>query len=290
MSVINSIVQAISPYEFSWLAAMFFGTVAFCYFNGQFQLAKQGSPESKWKVFSFWLGLILCYVVMHTRFDYFAQFMFFVHRGQHLILHHLGPILIVLATPWSVLNAGFPKGRVKQLFGAVLASYPVALTYRVLQYPFCASLLFVGLIFFWLSPEIHFDAMLSQSLYLLMNWSMFLDGILFWWLILDPRDPVTTGNLGFGKRIVLLWAAMVPQLILGASIVFKNDILYDVYAVCGRAWPIEPINDQILGGLLTWIPPGMMTVVVSLILLKRLLRYSEENESLSSNRSVIEPA
>lgn len=289
MSVIDSIVQVISPYEYSWLAAMFFGTAAFCYLNGQIQLAKQGSPESRWKVFSFWLGLTLCYVVMHTRFDYYAQFMFFVHRGQHLILHHLGPILIALAMPWQVLKVGFPEGRLKRIFATVLTSYPVVLTYRVLQYPFVASLLFVGLIFFWLSPEIHFDAMLSQSLYLLMNWSMFLDGLLFWWLILDPRDPIKTGSWGFGKRIILLWASMVPQLVLGASMVYRQEIIYDVYAVCGRAWPIDPITDQNLGGLLTWIPPGMMTVVASLILLKRLLRYSEENESLSSNRRLIEP-
>ncbi len=32
------------------------------------------------------------------------------------------------------------------------------------------------------------------------------------------------------------------------------------------------MNDQIVGGVLTWIPPGMMAAVAFLILLSRLVR------------------
>ena len=46
--------------------------------------------------------------------------------------------------------------------------------------------------------------MLSRQLYWIMNWSMLLDGLLFWWLIFDPRSPAITSALGYGKRILLL--------------------------------------------------------------------------------------
>ena len=267
--------SALLPYRFSWLAVLFFGLAALAYGRGLRVLSGQGEPVSPWRQAAFWVGLVLAYGVMHTRFDYYAQFMFFIHRGQHLALHHLAPLLIALANPWWVLAAGVPDGRFKAALGAVLRSAPVRWGYRVLQFPPVAAFLFVGLIFFWLQPDVHFYAMLSEPRYLLMNWSMWLDGLLFWWLILDPRSPREAGTLGFGKRILVIWAVTVPQLALGARIAVSETSLYDVYEVCGRAWPIDPMNDQVLGGILTWIPPGMMAVIAMLVVLRRLLHQSE---------------
>ena len=60
-------------------------------------------------------------------------------------------------------------------------------------------------------------------------------------------------------------------MLLGAYLTFSNDIVFDVYAVCGRAWPLAPLTDQRLGGLITWIPATMMSVLAVLIILGRLL-------------------
>lgn len=266
------------PYEFSWFAIVFFGCSGLLFARGQRALARAGDPIPKLRSSLFWLGFVLAYVVLHTRFDYFAQFMFFIHRIQHLILHHLAAILLMAANPWKVLAAGMPEGGVKAVITKVIHSQFVLIPYRILQFPPLAGLLFVGLIFFWLMPEIHFKAMLSQPLYLVMNWSMFLDGMLFWWLILDPRSPVKAGTLAFGKRILLIWVVTVPQLGLGAYIVSSPANLYDIYDLCGRAWPISPIDDQVLGGIFTWIPPGMMGVLVMVVLLRRMLHHSAHND------------
>ena len=40
--------------------------------------------------------MLILYLSMHTRLDYYAERMFFIHRLQHLVLHHLGPLLIIL--------------------------------------------------------------------------------------------------------------------------------------------------------------------------------------------------
>ena len=114
--------------------------------------------------------------------------------------------------------------------------------------------------------------MLSRNLYWVMNWSMLIDGILFWWLIFDPRPPATTPSLGYGKRILLLALVAIPQMVLGAMIVFSRGMVYDVYEVCGRAWPMAPETDQLLGGMLTWIPPAMMSILGILIILRRAMR------------------
>lgn len=257
------------PWEFSptWTLACLAGGAL--YMRGLHRRRRSGKRDGFWRPFAFFFGVISIYAVSQTHFDYLAQYMFFVHRGQHLVLHHLAPFLIALSAPLQVLAAGLPHW-VNGSPGFTIAAQGLRPWYRLLQQPVVAPLLFVGLIYFWLIPQIHFDAMLSQHLYQLMNWSMLLDGLLFWWLILDPRSPAK-GGLGYGARIIALLAVVPPQMLLGAYLTFSDNVLFDVYAVCGRAWPLAPLTDQRLGGLITWIPATMMSVLAMLIIIGRLL-------------------
>ena len=262
-----SLIEYLAPYDFSPLTLLSFMLVLGFYGAGLLRMPEEDRPGSV-RIVVFVLGVLIGYGVMQTRFDYYSQYMFFVHRGQHLVLHHLGPILIALSNPLPVMQFWY-----RQISPGLKSRLrPLGWVYRFLQHPLIASVLFVGLIYFWLWPPIHFDAMLSRNLYWVMNWSMLIDGILFWWLIFDPRPPATTSSLGYGKRILLLALVAIPQMVLGAMIVFSRGMVYDVYEVCGRAWPMAPETDQLLGGMLTWIPPAMMSILGILIILRRAMR------------------
>ena len=279
----QSIAQFFIPWEFSWLVQLTTWTVVFIYIRGLYS----GVVAGFWRGFAFLSGVLLMYAVTQTYFDYWSQYMFFVHRGQHLVLHHLAPFLIALAAPSAVLAAGIPSSIKHWFAGQKWLSRIGLRVYRFLQQPFLASLLFVGLIAFWLMPETHFDAMLSEKLYWIMNWSMALDGLLFWWLMLADTRNRLTPQLSYGLRMLLLAAIMVPQIIIGARLAFSQQIVFDVYAVCGRAWPISPLTDQQLGGLITWIPAAMMSVIAALILLRRLLhsQVDQPNEDVVDTSS-----
>ena len=259
--------DALLPYRFSPLITVVFGLVLVLWLRGFVRRRDARAGEAA----VFLTGLGLCYVVLHTRFDYYAQYMFFVHRLQHLVLHHLGAFLIALAAPWATLAAGTPAPA-RRLLAPILLHPLVRAGYRFLQHPVTAPILFVGLIYFWLQPGLHFDAMLDLDLYNLMNWTMLLDGLLFWWLILDPRDPATSAAPAFGTRLVMLFGIMPPQIVLGAWIALSGTEIYDVYDVCGRAWPLAPEVDQQIGGLLTWIPAAMMSVLGVIAVLVRMRR------------------
>jgi putative membrane protein len=266
------------PYDVSPLTISAFLLVAVGYGVGVRRLQGVADRPGILRQSVFYLGLLLCYAVMQTRLDYFSQYLFFAHRGQHLILHHLGPLLIALSNPLPVLRLLKPwTERLPQGFNAVVRGI-----YRVLQFPPVAAFLFVGLIYFWLWPEIHFDAMLSRDLYWVMNWSMFIDGLLFWWLVLDSREP-HEGGLGYMTRIVMLGFVMFPQIALGAWITLGPPDLYDVYAVCGRAVPISPELDQFIGGVITWVPPAMMSIAGILIILRRIMNPKDVGASKQDN-------
>lgn len=259
--------QYLLPWEFgpSWL--VFCAGGLWLYYRGLLRRRNAGIRHGVWRPLAFTVGMVGIYAVTQTHYDYLAQYMFFTHRIQHLVLHHAAPFLIALAVPWPVLQAGLPSWRLPE----TLRAPGVALlrwVYVVLQNPVLAPVLFVGLIYFWLIPSVHFDAMLSHWLYSVMNWSMAIDGILFWWLMLDPvTSRGGLARLGFGARLVILWLVMVPQIALGAYIALSDDVLFDVYAVCGRAWPLAPLTDQQIGGLVTWIPAAMMSALGILVLI-----------------------
>ncbi len=273
--VFQSLLTFWIPWEFSFFTVVFYSLAAGLYWRGIRHSRESGRQISLWRQFGFYTGILLCYFVMHTEYDYYAQYMFFMHRIQHLVLHHLGPFLIALSLPFGVLWSGIP-GRIRQFLVPYGNASFIRGSYRVLQYPPVAIVLFVGLIFFWLTPEIHFVAMLNQNLYQLMNWSMLLDGLLFWWLIFSPYHPGGVGHIHYGWRILVLVLIMIPQNLLGAYITFSESMLFDVYDVCGRAWPLAPMTDQIVGGIMTWIPPAMMSVVGILILLGRIRSQAVE--------------
>jgi putative membrane protein len=229
----------------------------------------RGERPSMGRRIAFFTGCALVWLVIQTRFDYIAQHMFFVHRIAHLVLHHLGAFLIALSLPIATIGRGLPRALVERVVAPAWRHPATQLAVRSIQNVWVGPVIFVGLIFFWLTPAVHFVAMLSPDWYWVMNWSMFLDGLLFWALVLDPRGPAEGGWSGFGPRIWMLVLAMPPQIVLGAYIALSGNDLFDVYGLCGRAWDMNPGTDQTVGGLITWIPASMMHVIAALIVFSR---------------------
>ncbi|MBR0551071.1 cytochrome c oxidase assembly protein [Stakelama marina] len=260
-----------APWDFSVLWYLGFALTGWVYVRGL-----RITPQPGWRIGFFAMGMLLIWAVLQTRFEYVAQHMFFMNRIQHVVMHHLGPFLIAVAWPWPTLYRGLPS-RLRALvdgrwFGAFM---------RFAQQPEIAAGLFVGLIALWLYPPVHFVAMIDPALYSVMNWSMVVDGILFWSVVLDPRPKALAHN-SFAVRAVLGVGVMFPQIAIGALIAFADSDLYGFYAWCGRIYPsIDALSDQRIGGLIVWIPPAMMSVL-SVILVLNAMRIVEEREGANA--------
>ncbi|MGH8259576.1 MAG: cytochrome c oxidase assembly protein [Steroidobacteraceae bacterium] len=288
----HSLLFYLLPWEVSPTVILVCAASAVLYARGLVALHRRGEQVGFWPPLSFFLGLVLDYVVLQTYYDFLAQHMFWVHRLQHLVLHHVAPMLLVLASPGRAMWIGVPR-RWRDAAGELcrerrgLTWIPGfgAWLFRAIQHPLIAPLLFVGLIYFWLMPSIHFGAMLDAERYRIMNWSVAVDGLLFWWLMLAPRRAQGSAAIGYPTRILIVCLVALPQILLGAYIALHSTVLFDVYAVCGRAWAIAPLTDQELGGLLTWIPAAMMSGVAMLVILRRLL--IEEDEAQLARKAAL---
>jgi putative membrane protein len=263
-----------APWEFSWLEFLVPALVLWWYLRGLALTDATERPATA-RTVSFVTGLLLIYGVLQTHFDYMAQHMFFLNRVQHLVMHHLGPFLIALGWPGAMIARGMPD-RVRRL----VTHRHVRRVIRVLQHPIIAAGSFVAVIDFWLIPAVHFQAMIDHTLYDIMNWSMVLDGLLFWFLVLDPR-PSPPARFGFPVRMITVIAVMFPQIIFGSYIALTHTDLYQFYDLCGRLFPsMSAIADQHIGGIIIWIPASMMSSVAFMLILNNI-RLLEDKRPLS---------
>jgi putative membrane protein len=264
-----------APWDFS---PPVFLTIVFAlwwYARGLLLTPAEARPSTTRRVL-FLAGVIAIYAVLQTRFEYLSQHMFFLHRVQHLVMHHLGPFLIAMAWPGQTLWRGMPAALRRMI------RHPLILRgLSILQRPVLAAVLFVGLIFFWLIPPIHFFAMLSVGGYALMNWSMVLDGLLFWCLVMDPR-PSPPASLSMVGRLVLVLVIQMPQIAGGAVIAFSGIDLYSYYALCGRIYAgIDAAMDQQIGGFIIIFPAAMMSVLAALIIVNRMWHQQAAEHAVS---------
>jgi putative membrane protein len=264
-----------APWDFSWVEYLATALTLGWFWRGYALSAVDRRPPA-WRIAAFLVGVTVIYGVLQTHFDYMAQHMFFLNRTQHVVMHHLGPFLIALAWPGATIKRGMPAWARSMVEYRALAA-----ALRVVQQPLIAAVLFEGLFAFWLIPAVQFHAMLDERLYALMNWSMVIDGILFWCLVLDPRQAPPARS-GFGVRAALAIVVMFPQIAIGATIAFAARDLYPFYDLCGRLYPnISALADQRAGGIISWIPPAMMSVV-ALLLVLNALRCAEERASAAA--------
>jgi putative membrane protein len=259
-----------APWDFSFVEFLSAWLAIGWYVRGLAAIAPEDQPSLARHI-AFFVGVLLIYSVLETHFEYYAEHQFFYNRIQHVIMHHLGPLLIALAWPGETLWQGLPAP-LRRIVGHPYVIRPI----RVLQQPVLAAVLFSGSFFFWLVPSVHFRAMIDPNLYAAMNWTMVADGILFWCLVLDPR-PCPPARASFAVRAALAFAVMFPQIIGGAIITFSKRDLYTFYNLCGRIYPqLGAGFDQAVGGLIIWIPPAMMSALAALLVLNNLRKVEEQ--------------
>lgn len=253
------------PYEFSWPEYLATTLALYWFARG---LAR-GARPAIWRCAAFVFGVLSTYSVLQTRIDYYALHMFFIHRAQHFVLHHIGAFLIALGASGPVLWAGMPA-----FLRPIIASWPVRRTVDFIQHPAVAPVLFVGLIYLWLVPAFHTRVMLDVRLYDLMNESMAVDGIFFWCLVLDHR-PKPPARIGSGLRALLIIAVEPFQMILGAILSLSSTDFYPVYRICGRILDVSALSDMHYGGLIIWLP-STLTSFAGVIVVLVHMRLNEE--------------
>jgi len=264
------------PAQLPWVFPFIFNAPVFLgcwftllwYFRGMRRIPAENRPSRLRQGF-FLVGVLSIYFVLQTRFEYFSQHLFSLNRTQAVTISMAGPFCIGIAWMQDVLALGVPAWLL-----ALCRSNATRQIGRVLFHPIPAMALFLLTSDIWLIPSIHFAAMINPALYAFMNFSCLAGGLIFWLVVLDPR-PKPLSRLSYITRAGVGFLVMFPQIAVSSYIALTTQDLYAFYTLCGRIFPaMSPAYDQMLGGMIQWIPPGMMNTA-ALILALNAMRVSD---------------
>jgi len=177
--------------------------VAVLYGVGLWRSRNKQQATRRWHGVSFYAGLAAMFLALQSPIDTFSEHVFALHQVQHLLLHSLGPMLLMLAAPQGLLIAGIPEWLRRYVLAPVISSRAVRATFGFVSRPAVATLLFVGTLYFWQIPRYHDLAVLNDAVHYSMHVTMLAAGLVFFWRVFDPRPaPLGTRYL---VRATMLW-------------------------------------------------------------------------------------
>ena len=217
------------------------------------------------------------FLALQSPIDTFSEHVFVLHQVQHLLLHSLGPVLFMLAVPQGLLIAGMPEWLRRHVLARVITNRALRATFGFISRPSVATFLFVGTLYFWQIPSYHDLAVLNDAAHYLMHVTMLAAGLVFFWRVFDSRpEPFGTRYL---TRAAMLWVTICTNILIGAFLTFKTQVLYTAYDVLGRLWVLNALQDEQFGGLTIWIPGSMMCVVALLLVIRMWGKHETKLEN-----------
>jgi putative membrane protein len=226
---------------------------------GLHNLKRRSRPERARKrrisslVFYAGLGVLLLAVV--SPIDYWADYYFFVHMIEHILIMFFAPILIVAGAPWLPLVHGLPVGLRRRVMRAALLdnwSRPLRALGRFFTAGWVAIILFNLAMVLWHVPALFDLAETNQYVHIwLMHASFFVTGVLFWLQII-PSYPLKP-KLGTGAQIGAILGTNVVMIFLAMALsIFTNHSLYPVYDHLPGV-TLSPFASQQIGAAILWV-------------------------------------
>jgi cytochrome c oxidase assembly factor CtaG len=121
-----------------------------------------------------------------------------------------------------------------------------------------------------------FQATLHSDLVHTIQHTFFLgSALLFWWALIHGPH----GAMGYGAAALYVFTTSVHSGVLGALITFSSGLLYPAYSSTTASWGLTALEDQQLGGLIMWVPAGLVYIVAGLALFAGWMKESDRDIS-----------
>lgn len=137
--------------------------------------------------------------------------------------------------------------------------------------PFTAWWIHAAALWAWHAPVLFEATLQSDLIHSFQHVSFLASALLFWWAVLRRKHA----HMGYGAACIYVFTTAVHSSVLGALLTFSPVVWYPTYGGTTSAWGLTPLEDQQLGGLIMWVPAGVVFVVASLALAWAWMRESE---------------
>lgn len=256
------------------LALAVIGVAAWLYARGTGRLwarAGMGRGIPLWRFRCYAGGILVLFVALASPLDPWGGTLFSAHMVQHELLILGAAPLLVLGTPVIAFLWALPRAWRRRL-GRWSAAPPVRRAWGALTHPAIAWTLHAAALWVWHAPGLYQGTLVREDVHLLQHLSFFLTALLFWWPLLQASPH---RRLGHGLAVLYLFTTALHGSALGAFLSLSRQPWYPAYAEGAALWGLTPLEDQQLGGLIMWIPFGLLYTLAAIALLGDWLRRQE---------------
>jgi putative membrane protein len=185
-------------------------------------------------------------------------YLFSAHMVQHLVLTLVVPPLLL---------TGLPDWMIDAVLRPCLAHRPAAAVVQTLTRPLPAFALYGAALVGWHLPGPTNAALENHGWHVIEHLVLLSASMLGWWPILSPSRLAP--SLPYAAQLLYLFVFGMPMTVVAAMITAAERVLYPFYAAAPRIVDLTPLADQRLGGVIMWVPSGLIPLAAFTIVFFR---------------------
>ncbi len=210
-----------------------------------------------WRRACFYAGWTLGALALVSPLCPLSVSLFSARVAQHMLLASVVAPLVVLGRPAALMADGIAR----------LARRPAGTTgSRWRPQPLLAAAAFTFALWAWHAPQPYTATFQNGAVYWLMHLTLFGSAVWLWSALLDAPDE------RLGSFVAASALTTVQMGLLGAILTFAGRPLYLPHQVTTLAWGLTPLEDQQLGGVVMWVPAGVVLVIAFTVAFTQAMR------------------
>jgi len=227
---------------------------------------------------AFSAGWLVIVAALVSPLDALGESLFSAHMIQHELLMMAAAPLLVLGRPIAAWAWALPfawRRAAGRFFHAAAWRVPWSIVTSALV----AWLLHALALWLWHVPAL-FDAALADDTVHAFQHAAFLGtALLFWWSVLGASTRQQKG-----VALLSLFTTMVHTGALGALLTLSSTPWYQSYVATAPRFGLDALQDQQLGGLVMWIPAGLVYIGCGVWLAARWMAAPALRTELATGR------
>ena len=236
--------------------------------------SERGRGIKSWEAWAYAGGWLTLFVALVSPLHPLGEVLFSAHMTQHELLMLVAAPLVVLGRPVVAFLWALPLRWARRVGGWGKAAW-FQRAWRALTNPLAAWGLHAVALWAWHVPFLFQATLRSDLVHTLQHVCFLGSALLFWWALIHGPQ----GLMGYGTAVLYLFTTSVHSGVLGALITFAQKVLYPAYNETTASWGLTALEDQQLGGLIMWVPAGLVYIFAGLALCAGWMRESERRVS-----------
>ena len=245
-------------------------------------LSRSKLRPAKLQIASFTTGMAALVVSLLSPLHRLGSELFSAHMTQHELLMLIVAPVLVMARPGTALLWAFPLSW-RARFAAAVHLPLIARSWAGICSPIAAWLIHGLALWLWHFPPLFQATLQSEWVHALQHASFLGTALLFWWALIQGHG----GRMSYGAAVAYVFTTAVHTSILGALLTCSSRLWYPVYQGRTAVWGLSALQDQQLGGLIMWVPAGLVYIAIGLWLFAGWLRESERRLAYAQSTDLL---